>query len=98
MHWAAQGVVGTVVTILTACSVIYGSFWCLLSLRYLQVAYSFGGWDYFALFYTFATPAVSVGGYFVFWFRPSLKTAAFPILASLLVGGIYWVWAPGPFN
>jgi len=98
MSGVAKGVAGLFVTVLTACSVIYGAFWCLISLRYFQVASQFGYWNYFALFYTFVTPAASVAGYFMFWFFPSLKTVTFSILACISVAAIYWIWAPNPFN
>ena len=92
MKGSRKAATGVIVSILAGLAVLFGGFWILLSIIFFQNFHLPNLWHCFVLLYTFATPALSVAGFFVFWFRPSSKTATFSIIASLAVGGIFFLW------
>lgn len=84
--------VGGLVSILAGHAVLFGGIWILLSIVFFENFHLLNLWHCFVLLYTFATPVLSVAGFFLFWLRPSAKTAILSISASLAVGGIFLLW------
>lgn len=92
MNGAEKTIAGVFVTILAAGSLLFGAFWILLTILFIQNFHHPNLWHFFIFLYTVATPVASTMGYFLFWFRPSVRTALFSVIASLAVGATYFLW------